>query len=192
METSTSLLDQLRQSPDQDSWRRLTDLYRPLILSWLQRDPFLANDAEDLVQEILMVVHGELPGFERQRTGSFRKWLRAIMNHQVQGHRRKRRSLPQALGVEPDEGPFAQLVDDRSELAQRWDQEHDEYVVGCLLKVIADEFIDLHVRAFRRHVLDGASAAETAKGLGVSVDVVWKAKSRILARLRELGEGLLD
>ncbi len=191
METSTSLLERLCQCPDEEAWRRLTDLYRPLLLSWLARDPSLGNDAEDLAQEILMVVHRELAGFKRQRTGSFRKWLRAIMNHQIQWHRRKRQSLPQTVGMGA-EGPLAQLEDDRSDLAQRWDREHDENVVGSLLKLIADEFIDLHVRAFRRNVLDGASTAETAKELGVTVDVVWKAKSRILARLRVLGEGLLD
>ena len=192
METSTSLLDRLRQCPEEDSWRRLTDLYRPLILSWLQRDPFLVNDAEDLAQEILMVVHRELPGFERQRTGSFRKWLLAIMNHQVQGHRRKRRSLPQPLAMEAEEGPLAQLVDDRSELAQRWDQEHNEHVVRRLLELMAGEFSDTHLRAFRRVVLHEVKPALAAEELGVSVNVVLLARSRILQRLREVARGLLD
>ncbi len=192
MDTSASLLDRLRQCPDEESWRRLDDLYRPLILRWIERDPALRQEADDLAQEILSVVVRELHGFERERTGSFRKWLRTIMDHRVKGYRRKRQHGPQALGIEPDEGPLAQLAEDHSELSQRWEQEHNEHVVGRLLRLIAEEFIDLHVRAFRRHVLEGASASETAGELGVSDNVVLLAKSRILARLREVGKGLLD
>jgi RNA polymerase sigma-70 factor (ECF subfamily) len=192
VDTSASLLDRLRQCPNEESWRRLDDLYRPLILRWIERDPALRQDSEDLAQEILSVVVRELPEFKRERTGSFRKWLRTIMDNRVKGHRRKRQHRPQALGLEPDEGPLAELADDHSELSQRWEQEHNEYVVARLLKLIADEFIDLHVRAFRRHVLDGDSAEETAAELCVNVNVVLLAKSRILARLREVGKGLLD
>jgi hypothetical protein len=36
-ETPVSLLERLRSRPDDASWRRLVDLYTPLILSWLRR-----------------------------------------------------------------------------------------------------------------------------------------------------------
>ena len=71
----TGLLDRLRLSPNDRDWRRLDDLYRPLILTWLRRDPGLQNDAHDLTQEIMIFVCREVPWFERQRTGSFRRWL---------------------------------------------------------------------------------------------------------------------
>ena len=35
MQTSASLLERLRTAPDDVSWRRLDDLYRPLIRRWL-------------------------------------------------------------------------------------------------------------------------------------------------------------
>jgi RNA polymerase sigma-70 factor (ECF subfamily) len=192
METSTSLLDRLRQAPDGESWRRLDDLYRPLIRRWLQRDPVLSADAEDIAQEILSVVCRELSGFERRKTGSFRKWLRTITAYRVKGYLRARHSRPQALGLEADQGPLSQLADDRSELAQRWDQEHNEHVVRQLLDMIAVEHNDTHVRAFRRVVLDEVAPAVAAEELGVSVNVVLLARSRILQRLRALGKDLLD
>ena len=37
LETSVSLLDRLRHSPDAASWQRLVDLYAPLIQGWLRR-----------------------------------------------------------------------------------------------------------------------------------------------------------
>jgi RNA polymerase sigma-70 factor (ECF subfamily) len=192
METSASLLERLRQCPDEASWRRLDDLYRPLVLRWLQRDPSLGEDAHDLAQEILAVVCRELAGFQRQRTGSFRAWLRTITVHRLRAHYRKRASQPRTLGGEAGGGPLDTLADDRSELARRWDQEHNEHVVHKLLEMIAEEFSRTDVLAFRRQVFDEVKAGDAAAELGVPLNVVYLAKSRILARLREIGKGLLD
>jgi RNA polymerase sigma-70 factor (ECF subfamily) len=192
METSTSLLDRLRQCPDEQSWQRLDDLYRPLICRWLQCDPDLGDDVEDLAQEIMSVVCRELPGFERQRTGSFRKWLRTITAYRVKGYHRARLARPQAAGGQADGGPLAHLADDRSELAQRWDREHNEYVLRQLFEQMAREFSSRDVLAFRRVVLDEVKPAQVAEELGVSVNVVLLAKSKILRHLRDVGKGLLD
>jgi RNA polymerase sigma-70 factor (ECF subfamily) len=192
VETSTSLLDRLQHSPDEASWRRLDDLYRPLILRWLGRDPSLGEDACDLTQEILTVVYQELGGFNRQRVGSFRKWLRAITVHRLQGHYRKRRRRPRTGEAALEQGPLDGLADDRSELARRWDQEHNEHIVQKLLEMVAEEFSETDILAFRRQVFDGVKAGDVAAELGVPLNVVYLAKSRILARLREIGKGLLD
>lgn len=57
---------------------------------------------------------------------------------------------------------------------------------------MAREFSDAEVGAFRRQVFDQAKAGEVAREMQVSLNVVYLAKSRILARLREIGKGLLD
>jgi RNA polymerase sigma-70 factor (ECF subfamily) len=54
------------------------------------------------------------------------------------------------------------------------------------------EFEAQTVRAFRRVAFDGAGAAEVANELGLSVASVYAAKSRVLQRLRQEAEGLLD
>ncbi len=38
-ETSLSLLDRLRDAPDEEAWRRWAELYTPLIRSWLRQFP---------------------------------------------------------------------------------------------------------------------------------------------------------
>jgi RNA polymerase sigma-70 factor (ECF subfamily) len=83
METSASLLERLRSASDEAAWQILDDLYRPLIRSWLRRDPTLGEEADDVVQEVMGVLVRELPGFQRQRTGSFRRWLRTITAHRL-------------------------------------------------------------------------------------------------------------
>ncbi len=193
MDTPISLLERLRKKPDEKSWQQFDALYRPLILRWLQRDPALRDDAEDLTQDILYSVFRKLADFKHQkRNGSFRAWLRMIMLNRVRDHLGKRQKRPQPLGLDMAEGPLAQLADDHSDLSQLWEKEHHEHVFKQLLKLIASEFNAVHYRAFYRYVIQGASPAEVAQELGVSVAVVLNVKSRILHRLRQLGDGLLD
>ena len=62
MDTSVSLLQRLTTQPDEASWQRLDALYRPLIRSWLLREPRLRGDVDDLIQEVMTVLVRELPG----------------------------------------------------------------------------------------------------------------------------------
>src|SRR5947209_7703527 len=99
METSASLLERLRAGRDEAAWQRLDELYRPLIRSWLGRDPTLREEVDDVVQEVMSVLVRELPGFQRQRTGSFRRWLRTITAHHLAAHYRSRKNRPRGSGA---------------------------------------------------------------------------------------------
>lgn len=188
MDTSASLLDRLQSCPDEASWRRLDDLYRPMIRRWLQRDPSLGNDLDDLVQEVMSVLVRELPAFRRRRAGSFRRWLREVTVHRLQNYYRQRRRQPALL----EDSPLGQLAAASSELSQRWDQEHDRHVIRRLLELIQDEFQAKTLEAFRRVVFDEVSPAAAAEELGVSVNAVLIARSRVLARLREEAGAFLE
>jgi RNA polymerase sigma-70 factor (ECF subfamily) len=192
METSASLLERLRTSPDEAAWRRLDDLYRPLVRRWLLRDPSLGDDAEDLVQEVMAVLVRELPRFQRRRNGSFRRWLRTITAHRLGSLYRSRQNRPLALGGPLEESPLAQLADPTSELSRQWDREHDRYVLGRLMELIAPLFEPATLAAFRRVAIEEIVPARVAKELGLSLNAVLVAKSRVLSRLRQEAEGLID
>jgi RNA polymerase sigma-70 factor (ECF subfamily) len=191
LDTSLSLLERLQAQPDAASWQRLVEIYTPLIRGWLQRDPTLREEADDLTQEVLSVLIKELPQFHRQRPGSFRAWLRIITINRLRELWRDRHRRPQAIGHTAD-SVLSQLEDPASELSRQWDQEHDQHVVRRLLDLIEPEFTPPTWKAFRRVVLDDARPAVVAEELGLSVNSVLLAKSRVLKRLRELGRGLID
>jgi RNA polymerase sigma-70 factor (ECF subfamily) len=192
-ETSFSLLERLRVQPDAAAWKRLVDLYTPLIHGWLRRHFVLPQDADDLVQDVLSVVVRELPAFQHnQRPGAFRSWLRTITANRLRGFWRARQGKVQATGDSDMEKQLAQLEDPHSSLSQLWDQQHDHHVMGRLLDLIRCEFNETSWQAFRRHVLAGEPVAAVAESLGVSHNVVLLAKSRVLRRLRQEAQGLLD
>jgi RNA polymerase sigma-70 factor (ECF subfamily) len=155
METSPSLLERLRTAPDEAAWRRLDDLYRPLIRGWLRRDPTFGPDAEDIAQDLLAILVREVPGFRRQRTGSFRRRLRTITGHRLAAHYRTRQNRPRALGGPAQESPLLQLADAQSELSRRWEEEHDRHVLRRLMGLIAPLFDPSTLAAFRRVAFDG-------------------------------------
>jgi RNA polymerase sigma-70 factor (ECF subfamily) len=192
METSASLLERLRSTRDEAAWRRLDDLYRPLVRCWLLRDPSLRDEADDLVQEVMSVLVRELPRFQRRRTGSFRRWLRTITGHRLAAHYRSRQKRPLVLGGAPQDCPLAQLADPHSELSRLWDEEHDRHVLCRLMELIAPLFEASTLAAFRRIAFDGVAPAQVAEELGLSLNAVLLAKSRVLSKLRQEAEGLID
>ena len=84
------------------------------------------------------------------------------------------------------------LDDPSSDLSRLWDREHDQHVIGRLLELLEPDFRPATWRAFRRQVLEGAPAEAVAAELGLSVNAVLIAKSRVLQRLRRLSENLID
>jgi RNA polymerase sigma factor (sigma-70 family) len=192
-QTSASLLERLRRRPDEASWRRLVGLYTPLIHGWLRRHLLPPADADDLVQEVLAVLVRELPRFEHNgRPGAFRAWLRAITVHRLRDFWRARRYRPQAPGDSDFLAKLDQLEDPASGLSRLWDEAHDRHVVRRLLELIRPDFRPATWEAFEGIMLRGERPTAVAERLGVSLNTVLLAKARVLHRLREEGQGLID
>src|SRR5262245_28132172 len=98
METSVSLLDRLAALPTDDDWRRLDELYRPLLRAWMARAGVPASDLDDLVQDVLLVVFRKIGGFEWRGQGAFRAWLRTILAHRLRDFFRGQKYRPTATG----------------------------------------------------------------------------------------------
>ena len=171
-ETRQSLL--LRaQTGEENAWKDLTDLYRPLIIGWLNRQGVPARDLEDLSQDILLSVVKHLPTFEHSgRRGAFRSWLRTIVCSRTSDYWRAAERGHQADGGSGATAALQQIADPQSDLNRRWDEEHDRYVLDCLLDLVEEEFEPATLQAFRRLALDGAAGAEVAGELGMSVAAV--------------------
>jgi RNA polymerase sigma-70 factor (ECF subfamily) len=191
--TPLSLLDRLRCQPEEQAWRRFVDLYVPLLRAWLRRARVTDADADDITQEVLAVVCRELPHFRHgQRPGSFRRWLRTVTVHRLRDFWRARHYRPLATGTDDVREMLEQLADPGSGLSGLWDQEHHRHVARRLLESIRGDFAPTTWQAFCRIVVDGLRPADAAAELGLSVNAVLLAKSRVLRRLRQEGHGLLD
>jgi RNA polymerase sigma-70 factor (ECF subfamily) len=192
VETSVSLLERLTAGPSDDDWRRLHDLYQPLLRTWLGRVGVPDADADDLTQEVLLVVFREVAGFERHGKGAFRAWLRTILAHRVRDFFRGRQSRPTATGDSDFLWRLDELEAPDSALSREWDREHDRHLAASLMRRVRGDFAPTTWQAFLRHALEGVAAADVAAELGLSLNSVLLAKSRVLKRLRVELDGFVD
>lgn len=192
-QTSISLLEQLRNNPGEPGWERLVEIYTPLLRGWLKRHEVQASDADDLIQDVLVVVSSELLNFQHSgRTGAFRAWLRTILTNRLRHWWRSRKYRPTVPGDTSFIQQLQQLDDPHSELSQLWDTEHDKHLTRQLLAIVEPEFSASTCQAFRRLALEGQEPEQVASDLGISRNAAIIAKHRVLKALRRAGEGLLD
>lgn len=192
LDTSLTLLRRATGGDD-NAWQTLVSLYQPLIRGWFERSKISNREVEDLTQDVLAHVVKNLPRFDYSgRSGSFRCWLRTITINRAREFWRAGKCRPSASGGSAFFEMVEQLADPRSELSQKWDQDHDDHVLCRLLEMIAQQFEPQSVLAFRLVVLEKADVAAVAAQLNMTVPAVYAAKSRILRRLREEAEGLID
>lgn len=191
--TSLSLLQRVRNGEDSQSWMLLADLYTPLLKAWLARHALQPSDIDDVVQETLLAVARELPRFEHSgRPGAFRAWLRSVLVFRLHNFWRSRRRHPSGPGDSNFLRTLNELEDPQSELSRVWDREHDRHLLRRLLEMVEPRFQTNTREAFRRVVLEGQDAEAVAADLGMSLNAVMIAKSRVLKELRREGRGLLD
>jgi RNA polymerase sigma-70 factor (ECF subfamily) len=194
MDTPRSLLERLCHQPDDESWKRLVDLYTPLLRRWLRQSGVKGNDTEDLIQEVFAVLVRKLPSFEHnQRCGAFRCWLHTILINQLRGYWKARQTNPKATeSLQILEELEDRLQGPASDLNQLWEREHNAFVVWRVLQLLETKFTLSTWQASRRVVLDGAKPADVAAELDMSVNAVHLAKWRVLRRARREIAGLID
>jgi RNA polymerase sigma-70 factor (ECF subfamily) len=189
--TSLSLLERARAN-DQDAWRRLVELYRPLVLFWCGRGGLRGQDAEDVAQEVFAGVAAGLADFRRDRPGdSFRGWLYGITRNHILLHFRRLQGKPQAVGgsdawdhvlslPDPEAGPDKDEAQEIKQLYRR------------AIEQVRGKFEASTWQAFWLTVVQDRSPADLAGELGMTAAAIRQAKSRVLRRLKEEMGDLLD
>ena len=185
--TSASLLDRLHQPDQQEAWGRFVQLYTPLLYDWARSLGLQEQDVADLVQEVFAVLLEKLREFRYEPKLSFRGWLRTVLRNKWREVRRKRIPTP----VDARDGPLADLPDPQDD-KQFSETAYREYLVQRALILIEGDFQPDTWRAWQEFAVAGEPAAEVARKLGMTAHAVYLAKARVLRRLREELNGLLD
>jgi RNA polymerase sigma-70 factor, ECF subfamily len=117
-ETRQSLLIRA-QAGETDAWKDLVDLYRPLILSWLNRQGVPPGDLDDLSQEVLLSGVKYLPGYEHSgNRGAFLCWLRTIVCSRMADYWREIDANTQAQGGSGATAVLQEIADPDSTLVR--------------------------------------------------------------------------
>ena len=191
--TSLGLLERIK-ALDQAAWERMVSLYSPLVYRWCRQAGLQAADAADVGQEVFRSVARKIADFRREREGdTFRGWLRTITRNKIRDSFRRRRSELAGVG-----GFEAQqhLLQVRSAVWDESDDSCDEddrkILYRRVVELVHREFAQRTWQAFWLVTVDEERPADVARSLGMSVNAVYLAKSRVLRRLREELAGLIE
>ena len=186
---SSSVLERAKLG-DQDAFRKITQLYAGLVYYWIRDVELSPEHAEDVSQQVFMAVSQNLKTFQRTKPAdSFRAWIRVITRSKIADHRRKNTGVERAIGGDKSLNEVPDEVKD----GEDEDDDRDKAILyQKAVQFIKVEFSEKYCKAFLMLVVDGIPAKDVADNLGMSVNEVYIAKSRILKRLRVEFADLID
>jgi len=183
--THITLLGKLGEDHNPAAWDEFCDRYGDLVRSFARRQGLQAADCDDVLQDVLIALSGSMRRFEYDPAkGKFRSYLKTIALRAIyKKFRQKNRPGGQAPNEDAAESAAVDPETDR-----RWEEEWRQHHLRQAMRTIDAEFSDSDRAAFRLYALGNRGAKETAEALAISVDSVYQAKSRIMARLSALIE----
>jgi len=183
--TPASLLDRLAQGADHRAWEQFVDLYTPLLVAWSRQLGMSDLDAADLMQEVFVVLVEQLPRFRYDPAQSFRAWLKTVLlNHWRKQQRKLCRVGPTVVDLDLLPGPESDHLLEK--------EEHRTYLIRRAIALMQKDFEPATWKACWEFVVNDRPAAEVAAELGITVNAVYLAKSRVLRALRTELRGFLD
>jgi RNA polymerase sigma-70 factor (ECF subfamily) len=190
--TRASLLVRLRDPRDEAAWGEFVDLYAPLLYHYARKQGLQDADAVDLCQEVISTVAGAVGRLEYdQRRGTFRGWLFTIVRRKLSNWRRAQKHRPRGSGDSGTQRRLEQCPVAEAAEAE-WEADWQERVYAWACEQVRRDVSDATWQAFRRTAIDGQPGKQVAADLGLTVAAVYHARSRVLARLKELVQSAQD
>lgn len=180
-DTRPSLLLRVRDRGDSEAWGEFHKLYAPLLYRYARSRGLSREDAEEVRDQCLERISQKIPSFEYDKhKGGFKNWLFRMARGKVidllRKHREQRADT-QAIQevVDPASAPDAHW-------SEVWKMEHLRYCVEQARESVSDK----NYQAFCMLLYEGSSVQEVCDRLGMKADHVYKARFRVLQRVREI------
>ncbi|NUQ65486.1 MAG: sigma-70 family RNA polymerase sigma factor [Pirellulales bacterium] len=178
--TQFTLVGQMGDWQNHAAWKTFVDLYAPVIYRLGRRRGLQEADTADVVQNVLVRVSRAIRTFEPDhRHGRFRNWLITITSNEIRRHFRSDRG---GIVAAADQSA-ANLVP--AELEAAWIEQFQARVYQCALERTRGGVEEDLWQAFELVWLQGRKPQEAAVTLGRRIDWVYKAKHRVLQKLKQ-------
>lgn len=187
-ETRASMLSAMRGGQRESAWREFFSCYAPPIFRAARQFGLGEEDAEEIVQRVMITVSQHIEHFRYDRDrGKFRNWVQTITTNRVRDRLR---------GVQRDQVRSVNGFDLRhldattDDEASMWAQEWLLQDTLWCLEQVRGEFAPHRYEAFRLSVIEGLPVAEVAQKLGMTPGHIYVTRSQVAKRVRELMERL--
>lgn len=192
--TRKSLLLRLSDRKDGEAWGIFHAIYRPVLDRLLSQWGLQEADRQEVIQEVFTAVAASIRGYRTQsHAGAFRGWLATITRNKVVDLLRDQKKFPQTLGgsdflqwLATCPEPNAQFG---SELS-RWDIEQRRSLFHWAALQVQRNVQPRTWQAFYLTAVRGKDVSQVAEEMEASPGWVYVARSRVLARLKDIIQNL--
>jgi DNA-directed RNA polymerase specialized sigma24 family protein len=186
MAAPPSLLQRVRQG-DPAAWSRLVDLCSPHLFLWACRAGLHGAEAGQFLRKVFTELAGKTAAFQPGQSGGFRGWLRSLAHAQ----RREMLLARQLAGggpAQPATDPDVVPPDAES----LWQEEYLPVLLRSAIDQLRGDFAPALWHAFEVLSIEGLPSDQAARTLGVGEAALQAGNARVLFRLRQEFDGLLD
>ena len=175
----------MRDHSDREAWEQFFELYAPILEGYARAHGLSRSDAEEVRDRCLEVVARRMPAFEYERErGRFKAWLLKIARGKVVDFLRR------PSGHAGETGVLVSVPDSTPGPDEHWERHwRAEHLRHCLREVRRSEAAHTY-RVFELLLVEELSVPEVCARTGLNANQVYKAKARVLRRVREALERL--
>src|SRR4051812_13469374 len=188
--TRQSLLQRLKDWRDERGWQDFFDTYWRLIYSVARRAGLSDAEAQDVVQETVISVAKQIPGFTYNATGSFKAWLMRLTKRRIADQFRKKQYQLGGKKFPREERLETAIIDNHPDsrsfdLENTWDEEWQSNALQAALQRVKEIADAKEFQMFYLHVTKGISAREVAKRLDVKLAQIYVAKYKVSSLVKK-------
>jgi len=187
--TRLSLLSRLRDWEDSDSWKDFFDTYWRLIYGVAIKAGLTDTEAEEVVQETVVVVAKQMPKFQYDQAGSFKAWLLQITRWRIVDQLRKRAPWERAARSAPTDASSPAEVEampaEDPSLQPNWDEAWQRNLMEVAMRRVKARIKPRQYQIFDLSVVKEWPIREVARTLNVNAAQIYLARHRVSRLVRE-------
>jgi RNA polymerase sigma-70 factor (ECF subfamily) len=184
-ETRASLLMQVKNPENRESWEQFVLIYRPVIFRIALARGLQHADAHDLAQQVLMAVSSAIGRWEKSTESTrFRHWLSRITKNAII-NALSRRPRDQAAGGSSAQSVLDEVTDHDAATEELILHEYRRELYQRAAEQVRGEVRSDTWMAFELTVVAGVEIMDAAERMGKSVGAIYSARSRVMLRMRE-------
>jgi RNA polymerase sigma factor (sigma-70 family) len=148
-------------------------------------------EAQDVVQETILSVAKQMPGFQYDPAlGSFKNWLLVVTRRRIADHLRKRDRDPARPGGQSQDASATAIMERvpdpaRCRLEEVWDEEWEKNLLAAALTRLKGRVDARHFQIYDCYVLKQWPVKDVAKTFGVNAGQVYLVKHRLSTLVKE-------
>jgi RNA polymerase sigma-70 factor (ECF subfamily) len=185
--TRASLLLRLRNADDGAAWSEFIENYGSMLYRFVRSRGLQDADAADIVQDVFRRVGAAIGRLDYDKEkGGFRAWLFTITRNRLNSYFESQKRHGRVGNDTAQYEQLQQAVRGTDDMEQAWEYEHMRMLAGKAMMEVETKVEPMTWQAFRMTTVENLNANEAGKRLNMSPGAVYVAKSRVIAKLREV------